>query len=343
MLRVVLAAGLAVVAVSGAAAQNADGDLVGPNWLKKPSQNDLMQVWPADALVRGLSGRAVIGCEVTVRGTLANCQVVQEEPVGSNFGLAALALTPQFLMKPATLDGKPVAGGTVRIPISFVAREPISQSLATKVVSNVVWTKAPTYAEMAAEFPAKARKAGVGGAATLSCVFLTEGGVKDCEVLNESPRGMGFGRAAWSMSSRFVGPTKFDNGEPTKGAVVQIRFAFPLEMATTTTPVIGRPQWAATPTAEDLKGAIPETAVEAGVITARVMLSCDVIAEGRLDACSVVSETPAGHGFGASTLNLAKAFRLTIWTDDGLPSVGGKARIPVRYDVAPQPAAGSQP
>jgi hypothetical protein len=104
-------------------------------------------------------------------------------------------------------------------------------------------------------------------------------------------------------------------------------------MATSVDPVVGKPDWAALPTAEQLQSAIPPGALAAGIESARVVLACRVAPDGGLEACKVEGEEPAGHGFGASTLNLAQAFRMTIWTDDGLPSIGAKVRIPIRYAV----------
>lgn len=315
-----------------------------PDWLRRPSRDDMMQVWPVEAMKRGQSGKAVIECDVSIHGALGGCHVLSEEPAGAGFGAAALALTPQFLMKPGMINGKPVVGGTARIPINFIAGDRVGPSHTVKVAASVAWSQAPTYAEMVAAYPKKARAQHVGGAATLSCKFAGDGRLADCRTTNEAPKALGFSTAAHSLVGKFRGPTKFDTGETTKGARTQLRFTFPVEMLDSTTPTIGKPGWVATPTAEELRGAIPAQAVVAGVTTARVSLSCAVVAEGRLDACEVVSEDPKGMGFDASTLNLAKAFRLTIWTDDGLPSVGGRVRIPVRFDIArPPPAPSAAP
>jgi hypothetical protein len=199
---------------------------------------------------------------------------------------------------------------------------------------------------MVEAYPAKARNEGVGGAVTLACEFNAAGGLRECDTVNESPWGKGFSGAAHSLVGQFTGPTTFHTGESTKGARTQVRFTFPVEMLSSNTPSIGKPAWAVLPTAEELTDAIPPQAIAAGVATARVVLDCIVVAEGRLDGCKILSEEPKDLGFGASTLNLSKSFQLTIWTDDGLPSVGGRVRIPVRYNVplpSPPPTTGAAP
>lgn len=47
--------------------------------------------------------------------------MLSESPTEAGFGEATLALTQYFQMKPASLDGKPTAGGKVTIPIKFQA------------------------------------------------------------------------------------------------------------------------------------------------------------------------------------------------------------------------------
>jgi hypothetical protein len=78
------------------------------DWLKKPTPDELLAVYPHEALGRGLGGEATISCLVSTQGALFDCYVTSEAPAGQNFGFAALALTPQFLMRPATLKGQPV-------------------------------------------------------------------------------------------------------------------------------------------------------------------------------------------------------------------------------------------
>ncbi|HEX7948265.1 MAG TPA: hypothetical protein VF495_26605, partial [Phenylobacterium sp.] len=56
-------------------------------------------------------------------------------------------------------------------------------------------------------------------------------------------------------------------------------------------------------------------------------------ATGALEACTAASEEPAGLGYADAALALAKAFRLSVWTDEGLPTIGGVVRVPLRFDL----------
>jgi TonB family protein len=96
------------------------GIITRPDWIRTPTGADIVRVFPAQALRRGIDGMAVTSCKVAVNGTLTDCETLEEAPAGVGFGKAALALMPRFLMRPMTRDGQPVEGGTVRIPMRFV-------------------------------------------------------------------------------------------------------------------------------------------------------------------------------------------------------------------------------
>lgn len=343
----VAACALSVVPAAAAAAPQPEGPVfTAPDWRRRPSIEEMFVVWPKEAMQRGRGGRGTISCKISVQGMLFDCRVVSEEPAGAGFGAAAIALTPQFLMKPPMLDGKPVSGGTIEIPIRFVWPAGVSgtgRSKGASAASNVPWLQAPTYAEVVAAFPAKAKDRKVGGQATLSCKFKADGRLDDCHVLGESPFGMGFGAAAKTLVPRFLGPTAFGDGTPIKGAFTQLPVTFPVEMLNGGEPVLGKPQWAAVPTAETLRGAIPNSAVAAGLRTARVVLSCKVKPDGQLEVCRVDSEEPKGYGFGDSTLRIATSVKLSIWTSEGLPSIGSTVTVPIRYEIPPGVAAPAKP
>jgi TonB family protein len=90
-----------------------------PDWVERPTGQDMARFYPAAAVQQKLSGRVVAQCRVEVSGLLSGCEVVDEAPQGAGFGEASLQLTTIFRMKPLSRDGEPVAGGVVRIPIMF--------------------------------------------------------------------------------------------------------------------------------------------------------------------------------------------------------------------------------
>ncbi len=94
-----------------------------PDWVKKPTGEDLAWAFPERAARLELSGKSTIACEVTTQGGLINCRVVSETPTGEGFGAAALKLSRQFQMTPSSDPGHL---STVTIPIVFKVPEPES-------------------------------------------------------------------------------------------------------------------------------------------------------------------------------------------------------------------------
>lgn len=310
-------------------------------WLKRPTPQDLMAVWPTDALRRGQGGRAKIICVVTLQGALRDCRVESESPAGAGFGAAAIALTPQFLMKPATKDGKPVVS-EVGIPITFAQMGPatgshlggpgINDAPPEKVLTRVRWLAAPSVADVRDAYPAEARAARKGGQATLDC-RMKDGGLTGCSTLREEPAGADFARAAKSLTGKFRGPTQDSAGKSLNGAHVQVRFTFAPETLDSASPLVGKPDWTALPEPADFASVLPEAAKKAGVLKARVVLACKVAADGGLTDCHTLTEEPAGLGYGEATRTLTRAFKLGVWSAEGLPTVGGTVRVPLRFDL----------
>jgi TonB family protein len=79
--------------------------IVNPQWVRQP--RDLARYYPERALRREVEGRVVLDCSVSVRGVL-DCAVVSETPANWGFGEAALRISGDYQMVPATRGGVPV-------------------------------------------------------------------------------------------------------------------------------------------------------------------------------------------------------------------------------------------
>ncbi len=89
-----------------------------PDWLVRPTADDISRVYPRDARRRHIVGSAVLQCTVDVNGYLSDCMVSDETPNDAGFGNAALEITAYIRMTPATTFGVPVESA-VNVPIKF--------------------------------------------------------------------------------------------------------------------------------------------------------------------------------------------------------------------------------
>jgi protein TonB len=88
-----------------------------PDWIEKPSAEDLSEYYPAHAASHQISGKATIVCKVMAEGRLNDCRVTSETPAGEQFGKAALKLSSKFRMIPP--DDLTAAPATVTVPLVF--------------------------------------------------------------------------------------------------------------------------------------------------------------------------------------------------------------------------------
>lgn len=194
--------------------------------------------------------------------------------------------------------------------------------------AQTVWTAAPTTADMAAAYPAKAKAEGVGGEVLLACTANRGGAMTACDVLAETPRGYGFGNAARRLAQQSLTAQGV-----AKDAEVRVPITFSADLAKGGAMTVKTPKWAALPSVNDMQSAVPKT--EGGPNNVRVTLVCDVQAGGSLNGCAVDREEPAGQGFGPAILALAPKFKVELMSAEGMPTVGAKVRVPVRFDLKP--------
>ncbi|MES2833702.1 MAG: energy transducer TonB [Pseudomonadota bacterium] len=97
----------------------ADPVIRNPQWVRRPSADQMLAAYPDRAIRAEVSGRATLSCGVLANGSMTNCSVVSETPVGYGFGRAALGLSRSFRLSPRMVDGAIVEGARVLIPIAF--------------------------------------------------------------------------------------------------------------------------------------------------------------------------------------------------------------------------------
>jgi len=93
--------------------------ITNPDWVSKPTGEQMMRAYPSAAEARGVSGVASLSCLVKVDGTLTGCSVSSETPGNQGFGRAAMGLTRYFRLSPRTVDGQAVDGARVSMAIRF--------------------------------------------------------------------------------------------------------------------------------------------------------------------------------------------------------------------------------
>lgn len=320
-LAITLALGVALATSSASLAQ-APVVITQPDWKAVPSADQMLLALPAAAAAQGVDGQATITCTVTIHGALTRCSVESESPAGLGFGAAALALTPQFLMTPATRNGVPVEG-VARFPIRWKGFTPRQADTRPVLSPTSAWAEAPTWDDVVAAYPAKARAAGKGGRSTIFCDFRKDGRLTVCRWLSVDTPGYDFEKAALALAKKF----RLEN--PRAGrASVQLTFAFDPAMLAPGPHLVRYPDWLTTPAATEIRTAF------AGLAPAQARLRCRVAAGGGLDSCATVAERPAGAG--ARALSLAPKYRLSGWSSAGLPTVGAEVEIVV--DGATEPA-----
>lgn len=171
-----------------------------PVWVRRPSGVDLARAFPQAALEAGVEGRAVIACEVAVDGALTGCTVAAEEPKGYGLGEAALKVAPEFRMETRARSGAPVAGARVRIPIRFGINP---KDAFISIRGEDGWKILQQPWEWERLYPLKARQQKVAGEARVECRPNEKRRIV-CTVLDETPVGHGFGKAALDLQGKLL-------------------------------------------------------------------------------------------------------------------------------------------
>lgn len=334
-----LAATVVLVSAFAAQAQEAAAPskvhiIVNPDWLRKPTLDQMLAVRPTKANGRG--GRVTIKCVVQTNGLLRACTVVKETPEGLGFGAAALALTPSFLMKPKLVDGQPVEA-EITMPVNFEAMDgpaPTGQSI--RVITTPPWEKTPTISEILGELDKKVGDKFADGKVVFQCtVSKKTGRLSDCITINSSPGMSGFTPAARALTSKFEVSKEVLAGVKQE-VRVNLAFSFPdMQSEAWSKRYLLHPVWLRTISPDPDKATFPAEAAKAGLKTGSATVDCVLAATGALTNCTVLSESTPGMGFGDMAKAIAEVFVANPWTEDGLPADGAHVRMPIQMDYAP--------
>ncbi len=301
--------------------------ITNPDWARRPSSAQLQAAYPLRAVRSGLGGgSARIQCVVAVNGTLTDCVAIEETPPGYGFGAAALSLTQQLVMRPQQRNGRPVGGATVTIPIRFSgvpgnvsSRRPPSVRDGGVIV-GAQFTDAPSRAEVAAVAPA-----GVQGWASMRCDLDAEGRATTCAGLQEEPEDRGLLAAARQLARRFRVSRPSNPDINLSRSRVDVRVDFGGERPA----YVQRPAWLRAPTGQEVQAALQGEARAASDRTAGAVADCAIGAGGVLSDCRAErATTPAA---GAAVVALAGRFAVQPWREDGVPLIGARIRLPLRY------------
>lgn len=177
------------------------------------------------------------------------------------------------------------------------AAEPAAMSAST---ANPDWERRPSPQQFSSLFPREAMRDGVGGRVTVACEVETDGRLSGCRIKSEEPEGYQFGEAALRMAGYFKMRPKIEGGRPVDGGTVLIPIRFRPPPVFVEVPE----GWEALQTWDVWEKRYPAKAKEAG-LKGEATIECVGSKSRRRVICSLLGETPEGHGFGRAALAMS--------------------------------------
>jgi protein TonB len=122
----------------------------------------------------------------------------------------------------AANTGAPV---TAPAPANIPAASTATRAPATTRAGSVVWAQRPSARRVGELYPERASREGVGGRVELDCSVRSNQSLA-CSVANETPAGLGFGRAALNASNSYRAQPYLSDGTDATGARTRIVVQF---------------------------------------------------------------------------------------------------------------------
>ena len=195
-------------------------------------------------------------------------------------------------------------------------------SAPTPPIKNMPWVLAPSVQDVEA-----ARPKGVTGVgrSTLRCSFKGNGTPMNCRPLRRDKGNEAFDAAAISLISKFAAQTNLGPDINIRDLQAEITVAF------SPTGEQPKPVFFAKPTTDQYMDALATANLVDDFSSGQVLMTCDVIAGGKLSNCAIAQEAPNGQGLGAAALRLSRFFGVHIWNPEGVAVVGSQVQVPIKF------------
>lgn len=169
-------------------------------------------------------------------------------------------------------------------------------------LENPQWIRRPNMDAMRRHYPQAAMEEGIEGRAVIACEVAADGALTGCTVAAEEPKGYGLGEAALKVAPEFRMETRTKQGAPVAGGRVRIPIRFGINPKDAFISIKGEGGWKILQQPWEWERLYPLKARQQKVAgEARVECKPN---EKRKIICTVLSETPEGHGFGQAALDL---------------------------------------
>lgn len=93
--------------------------------------------------------------------------------------------------------------------------------------------------------------------------------------------------------------------------------------------------WIARPSAAEWEAVYPERAIRARV-SGMAEMDCEILSNGGLSDCRVVSEDPSGYGIGAALNRLRGKYLHALFDGDGMRTAGRRVVVRQRLRFEPE-------